>query len=89
MNEGVVLGLAREALWVALQVGGPILGISLVVGVVVSIIQAVTQVNEQTLTFVPKVIAVFAGLLLFGPWMMETMLGFSAGLFANMASYGR
>ena len=88
MNEGVVLGLGREALWVALMVGGPILGISLVVGVVVSIIQAVTQVNEQTLTFVPKLVAVFVGLLIFGPWMMETMLGFSAGLFANMASYG-
>jgi len=88
VNEGVVLGLGREALWVALMVGGPILGISLVVGVVVSIIQAVTQVNEQTLTFVPKLVAVFVGLLIFGPWMMETMLGFSAGLFANMASYG-
>ena len=83
-----MLGLGREALWVALMVGGPILGISLVVGVVVSIIQAVTQVNEQTLTFVPKLVAVFVGLLIFGPWMMETMLGFSAGLFANMASYG-
>jgi flagellar biosynthetic protein FliQ len=88
VNEGVVLGLGREALWVALMVGGPILGISLVVGVVVSIIQAVTQVNEQTLTFVPKLVAVFVGLLIFGPWMMETMLGFSAGLFANMGSYG-
>ena len=89
MNEAVVLGLMREALWVSLIVGGPILGISLVVGVVVSILQAVTQVNEQSLSFVPKVIAVFVGLLLFGPWMLETMLGFTATLFTNMASYGR
>ncbi len=89
MNEAVVLGLMREALWVSLIVGGPILGISLVVGVVVSILQAVTQVNEQSLSFVPKVIAVFVGLLLFGPWMLETMLGYTATLFTNMAGYGR
>lgn len=89
MNEAVVLGLMREALWVSLIVGGPILGISLVVGVVVSILQAVTQVNEQSLSFVPKVVAVFVGLLLFGPWMLETMLSFTATLFTNMASYGR
>ena len=58
MNEATVIGLADRSLWVALQVGGPILGISLVVGVVVSLIQAVTQVQEQTLTFVPKLAAV-------------------------------
>lgn len=89
MNEAVVIGLARETLWVSLLVGGPILGIALVVGVVISILQAVTQVNEMTLTFVPKFVAVGVGMLLFGPWMMETLLSFSAGLFANMASYGR
>lgn len=89
MNEAVAIGLAREALWTSLLVGGPILGITLVVGIVISILQAVTQVNEMTLTFVPKLIAVFVGMLIFGPWMMETMLSFSAGLFASMATYGR
>ncbi len=89
MNEAVVLGLAREALWVSLEIGAPILGVSLVVGIVVSLIQAVTQVNEMTLTFVPKLIGVFVAMLIFGPWMMQTLLDFSAGLFANMASYGR
>jgi flagellar biosynthesis protein FliQ len=89
MNEGIVIGLAREALWVTLLVGGPILGITLVVGVVISILQAVTQVNEQTLSFVPKVVAVFLGVLIFGPWMLETLVGFTGGIFANMASYGR
>ncbi|MCZ2109844.1 MAG: flagellar biosynthesis protein FliQ [Dehalococcoidia bacterium] len=89
MNEAVVLGLAREALIVALEISAPILGASLVIGIVVSLIQAVTQVNEMTLTFVPKLIGVFVAMLIFGPWMMETLLGFSAGLFANMASYGR
>ncbi len=89
MNEAVVLGLARQSLLVALEIGAPILGVSLVVGIVVSLIQAVTQVNEMTLTFVPKLIGVFVAMLIFGPWMMETLLDFSAGLFANMASYGR
>jgi flagellar biosynthetic protein FliQ len=89
VNEAVVLGLARQALLVALEIGAPILGVSLVVGIVVSIIQAVTQVNEMTLTFVPKLVGVFVAMLIFGPWMMETLLNFSAGLFANMAMYGR
>jgi flagellar biosynthetic protein FliQ len=89
MNEGVVLGLMKEALTVSLLVGAPILATTLVIGVVVSIIQAVTQVNEATLTFVPKLIGVFVAMLLFGPWMMSTLLDFSAGLFANMAAYGR
>lgn len=89
MNEAVAIGLAREALWTSLLVGGPILGITLVVGIAISILQAVTQVNEMTLTFVPKLIAVFLGMLILGPWMLETMLGFTAGLFGGMASYGR
>ena len=89
MNEAVVLGLARESLMTALLVGAPILGVTLVIGIVVSVIQAVTQVNEMTLAFVPKLIGVFAVMLIFGPWMMETMMNFSAGLFANMGAYGR
>jgi flagellar biosynthetic protein FliQ len=89
MNEAIVLGLMKEALTVSLLVGAPILATTLVIGVVVSIIQAVTQVNEATLTFVPKLIGVFVSMLIFGPWMMGTLLDFSAGLFANMASYGR
>jgi flagellar biosynthetic protein FliQ len=89
VNEGVILGLMREALTVGMLVGAPILATTLVVGVVVSIIQAATQVNEATLTFVPKLVAVFVAMLLFGPWMMATLLDFSAGIFANMAAYGR
>ena len=89
MNEAVVLGLGREALIVALMIGAPILGVSLVIGVVVSIVQAVTQVNEMTLTFVPKLVGIFVAMLIFCPWMMQTLLGFSAGLFANMGAYGR
>lgn len=89
MNEAVVMSLMKEALTISLLVGAPILGVTLVVGIVISIIQAVTQVNEMTLTFVPKLIGVFVAMLIFGPWMMGTLLDFSAGLFANMANYGR
>ena len=89
MNEAVVLALAKESLIVALEVSAPVLGASLVIGVVVSIIQAVTQVNEMTLTFVPKLVGVFVAMLIFGPWMMQTLLGYSAGLFTNMAAFGR
>ncbi len=89
MNESVVLALAKESLTTALMISAPILGASLVIGVVVSIIQAVTQVNEMTLTFVPKLIGGFVAMLLFGPWMMQTLVTFSAGLFANMGTFGR
>jgi len=89
VNEAVVLALAKESLIVALEVSAPVLGASLVIGVVVSIIQAVTQVNEMTLTFVPKLVGVFVAMLIFGPWMMQTLLGYSAGLFTNMAAFGR
>ena len=88
MNESVVLGLGKESLMVALMVAAPILGASLVIGVVVSIIQAVTQVQEMTLSFVPKLVGVFVAMLLFGPWMMQTLVTYSAGLFANMATFG-
>jgi len=89
VNEAVVLALAKESLVVALEISAPILGASLVIGIVVSVIQAVTQVNEMTLTFVPKLVGVFVAMLIFGPWMMQTLLGYSAGLFTNMAAFGR
>ena len=89
MNEAVVIGLMKEALTVSLLVGAPILATMLIIGVVGSLIQAVTPVNDATPTFVPKLVGVFVAMLIFGPWMMETLLDFSAGIFANAASYGR
>jgi flagellar biosynthetic protein FliQ len=88
MNEAVAIGLAREAMMVSLLVAAPILGSALVIGVVVSLFQAVTQVNEMTLTFVPKLIGVFVAMLIFGPWMMSTLLSFSTGLFGSLGTYG-
>jgi flagellar biosynthetic protein FliQ len=89
MNEAVVLGLGREALYTAALISAPLLGVSLFLGVTVSIIQAVTQVNEMTLTFVPKFIGAAVVLIVLGPWMLEVILGFTATIFTDLGSYGR
>ncbi len=86
MSEDFVVALGRDALTTALLVGAPVLGFSLVTGLVVSIFQAVTQINEVTLTFVPKILAVFAALALFGPWSMQVLLQFSERLLGNLGA---
>jgi flagellar biosynthetic protein FliQ len=74
LNELWVINITRQAITTTLLVGGPLLGVGLLVGLVISIIQAVTQTQEQTLVFVPKILAVMAVLLLLGPWMARIML---------------
>ena len=73
MNAQMVLTMGQEALWMLLMVSAPVLGVVLVVGLLVSLFQAVTQINEATLAFVPKLIAAVAVFALAGPWML-TML---------------
>lgn len=89
MNESVVLALAKETLWITFLVGAPLLGVTMVIGIVISIFQAVTQINEMTLTFVPKIVGVFVALIIFGPWMLETIVSFTSALLGNLAMYGR
>jgi flagellar biosynthetic protein FliQ len=89
LNEAVALGIAREALMVSFMVGAPILIVTLVIGVSVSIVQAVTQVNEMTLTFVPKFIGVAVVLMLFGPWMLNTIVTFTTTMFIGMGEMGQ
>jgi flagellar biosynthetic protein FliQ len=89
VNESVVLALAKETLWITFLVGAPILGVTMVIGIAISIFQAVTQINEMTLTFVPKIVGVFVALIIFGPWMLETIVSFTSALFSNLAMYGR
>ena len=84
MTDAAALGLAREALMTALLVSAPILLVSLVIGVVISIFQAMTQVNEVTMTFVPKILGVFAVAAVFGPWMVGTMVNYTTRLFATL-----
>lgn len=87
MNQGVVIDVAQEAIKVVLMISAPILGLGLLVGLIVSIVQATTQIQEPTLSFIPKIIAISLTLLIFGPWMMNIMYGFTVNLFENIPNY--
>lgn len=80
MTEAQVLEVGRQALWVLIQIALPVLIFGMVVGVLVSLFQAVTQIQEVTLTFVPKIVAVAVALVIFGPWMLATMVAFTVRL---------
>lgn len=82
MTEAQVLEVGRQALWVLIQIALPVLIFGMVVGVLVSLFQAVTQIQEVTLTFVPKIVAVAVALVIFGPWMLATMVAFMVKLFS-------
>lgn len=77
--------IASRAMWLTLQVSLPILGVSLVVGLLVSIFQAVTQLQEPTLSFIPKILAVVLVIVLAGPWMLNSLLSFTIQLFAGIS----
>jgi flagellar biosynthetic protein FliQ len=87
VTQEAIIGLSQQAVVMMLMLAGPLLAVSLVVGLIVSIVQAVTQVNEMTLTFVPKVIAIFGVLIVLGPWMLQMLLGYTANTFAQMATF--
>ncbi|MGG1311177.1 MULTISPECIES: flagellar biosynthesis protein FliQ [Cohnella] len=87
MSSNFVIGLAGQALYVILKVSAPMLGLGLIVGLIVSIFQATTQIHEQTLAFIPKIIAVFVAVLVFGPWILNTLVDFTKQLLGNLASY--
>ena len=87
MTEGQVLDVAKEAIYTIIICSAPMLIISLVVGLIVSIFQTVTSIQEQTLTFVPKIIAVFAGLMIFGSWILTNLTEFVTTLWSNFSMY--
>lgn len=89
MSEGIIIRIMQEALWTVIETAAPLLLISLVVGLVISIFQTVTSIQEQTLTFVPKILAVFLGMLLFGTWMLNNMVSLMNTLWSNFAAYTR
>jgi flagellar biosynthesis protein FliQ len=84
MDQDVVVNLATTAMTVAFKVAMPMLGAGLCVGLLVSIFQAVTQIQEQTLAFIPKVLAIAAILMLLGPWMLNELLGYTSDLWAGI-----
>jgi flagellar biosynthesis protein FliQ len=89
MTEQMAIDVARNAFTVALQIGGPLLAASLAVGMVVSVFQAVTQINEATLSFVPKILVTAAALALLGPWMATTLIQYMVGTFNMLPSLAR
>ncbi len=84
-----VVTIASKALYMIIKLSAPVLLISLVIGLVISIFQTVTSIQEQTLTFVPKIIAVFAGLMLLGYWMLNTIKDYMVELWSDFGQYIR
>jgi len=89
MSQDMILKLAKDALQLTLMVSGPMLLVALVVGIVVSIAQVVTSIQDMTLSFVPRVIAVFLTFLFAFPWIMNTMLAFTAQLYGHLDRFAR
>ena len=87
MTTEWVLGMGREAILTALIVASPMLIFGLLVGLIISIFQAVTQVNEMTLTFIPKILAVAAALLLFLPWMINRLITFTTQIISSISGF--
>ena len=88
MNEVAVLEVGREALWVVIKVAGPIMAAGLFIGLVIALFQALTTIQEMTLTFVPKIIVIFMGVIVFLPFMMTSVLGFANSLFDRITALG-
>ena len=89
MSIDMVMELANEALYTIILTSAPLLLVSLVIGLIVSIFQTVTSIQEQTLTFVPKILAVFLCLMLLGSWMMDNLSGFMTELWSDFSIYIR
>lgn len=89
MNELFALEVGRNALLMTVMLSAPLMGAALVVGLVISVFQALTQINEQTLTFAPKILAVFAALLVTGPWLMQSLVGYTSSLFSMLPAMVR
>jgi flagellar biosynthetic protein FliQ len=87
MTPETVIAIAEEGIWTVLIISGPLLLIALVVGLIVSIFQATTQIQEQTLAFVPKIVAVLLGLVIFGPWMLSHMTTYTSDILSNLIRY--
>ena len=87
MSGDLVIQLGQEALMIVMLVSAPMLGLGLLVGLLVSVFQATTSIQEQTLAFITKIIAVFVAVLIFGPWMLRIMVEYIMNIFVNLPSY--
>ncbi|WP_196602740.1 flagellar biosynthesis protein FliQ [Pectinatus frisingensis] len=87
MSGDTIINLSQNALLMVLVISAPMLGLGLIVGLLVSIFQATTSIQEQTLAFIPKIIAVFISILIFGPWMLTMMVDYMVRIFINLPNY--
>lgn len=87
MDQSIVIDIGRKALYIVLTVIAPVLGAGLITGLIVAILQATTQIQEQTLAFVPKIFAVLAAIAVFGPWILSTVIDFVTELFQSIPLY--
>lgn len=89
MTEDIVLSLGRDAIWTTVILAAPLLVSALIVGLIVSIVQAVTQINEATLTFIPKMLAIVIVMIIMAPWMTQMITSYTTELFTSLPNYVR
>ena len=87
MDAGQVVTVARQTIWVIVKTSVPLLLVSMIVGLIISLFQTLTSIQEQTLAFVPKIIAIFLTLILLGSWMMNTMVEYTVQLWSSFSQY--
>ena len=87
MSGDLVIQIGQNALWIVLLVSAPMLGLGHAVGLLVSVFQATTSIQEATLAFIPKIIAVFVAILIFGPWMLSILVEYFTNIFVNLPLY--
>lgn len=87
MNPDIALQLSSQLLWNALLISAPVLVLTLLVGIAISVLQVITQVQDMSLTFIPKIVTAAVALIAFGSWMLHTLLGYASHLIASIPSY--
>ncbi|MGD8191027.1 flagellar biosynthesis protein FliQ [Brevibacillus ginsengisoli] len=87
MSQELILQIAQGSVYTILIVTAPVLGVGLIVGLLVSVFQATTQIQEQTLAFIPKIVAIMLTLLIVGPWMLQTIVEFTMNIFGNLQRF--
>ena len=88
MNQAAIIEIGRESMWIVLKVAGPIMMAGLMIGLVIALFQALTSIQEMTLTFVPKILVIFLATILFLPFMITSVLEFAEQLFDRMVAIG-
>lgn len=89
LSENLIIGLAKDAILTVLLTAGPMLGVGLIVGLLVSILQAATQIQEPTMAFIPKILVILGAVILFGPWILRVLVDFTSRLFSALPSFVR